>query len=218
MEDIQFSNMEVVIIGASGLGREVLSWNSISKDDINKLKIVGFLDDNPHALENYNIDIPIVGPIDFNSFDKKNSVVIAISDCFIKESIYKNAEDKDLDILTFIGESVLIGERTSIGKGSLLLPAALVSCDTIIGRAVFINSGSQIGHDVVIGDFTSIMANVDIGGGAIIGKNVFIGTGAVILPGVKIPDNTRIGAGSVVIKSIKNPGSYFGNPAKKIEF
>ena len=47
-------------------------------------------------------------------------------------------------------------------------------------------------------------------------KNVFIGSNAVILPGVKIPDNTIVGAGSVVIRSIKQPGTYFGNPAKKI--
>lgn len=216
MEDIQYNNMEVILIGASGLGREIVSWNSISKENSNKLNIVGFLDDNPNALNNYKVKIPIVGPIDFNLFDKKKSIVIAISDCLIKQTIFNIADEKDIEITTFIGENVLVGERTNIGKGSVLLPASLVSCDTIIGSAVIINSGSQIGHDVVIGDFTSIMANVDIGGGAIIGKNVFIGTGAVILPGVKIPDNTRIGAGSIVIKSLKQSGTYFGNPVKKI--
>jgi sugar O-acyltransferase (sialic acid O-acetyltransferase NeuD family) len=216
MEDIQYNNLEVVLIGASGLGREIVSWNSISKEVSNKLNIIGFLDDNPNALNNYKVKIPIFGPIDFNSFDKKKSIVIAISDCLIKQTIFNNADEKDIKITTFIGENVLIGERTSIGKGSVLLPSSLVSCDTIIGSAVIINSGSQIGHDVVIGDFTSIMANVDIGGGAIIGKNVFIGTGAVILPGVIIPDNTRIGAGSIVIKSLKQSGTYFGNPVKKI--
>ncbi|MEY2922444.1 MAG: hypothetical protein RL108_1070 [Bacteroidota bacterium] len=216
MEDIQYNNLEVVLIGASGLGREIVSWNSISKEVSNKLNIVGFLDDNPNALNNYKVKIPIFGPIDFNLFDKKKSIVIAISDCLIKQTIFNNADEKDIEITTFIGENVLIGERTSIGKGSVLLPVSLVSCDTIIGLAVIVNSGSQIGHDVVIGDFTSIMANVDIGGGAIIGKNVFIGTGAVILPGVKIPDNTRIGAGSIVIKSLKQSGTYFGNPVKKI--
>jgi acetyltransferase-like isoleucine patch superfamily enzyme len=45
---------------------------------------------------------------------------------------------------------------------------------------------------------------------------VTIGTGATILPGVKIPANTFIGAGSVVFRSIKQPGTYVGNPAKKI--
>jgi sugar O-acyltransferase (sialic acid O-acetyltransferase NeuD family) len=208
--------MEVIIIGASGLGREIYSWNSTLNDDANKLNIVGFLDDNLFALDNYNVKTPILGPIDFSSFDKKRSIVIAISDSEVKQFIFNNAIENGIEINSFIGENVLIGERSTIGKGSLLLPNSLVSCDTKIGVAVIINSGSQIGHDVVIGDFTSIMANVDIGGGVVIGKNVFLGTGAVILPGVKIPDNTRIGAGAVVIKSLIQPGTYFGNPAKKI--
>jgi sugar O-acyltransferase (sialic acid O-acetyltransferase NeuD family) len=216
MEDIQYNSLEVVLIGASGLGREIHSWNSISKVASNRLRIVGFLDDNPNALNNYNITQPIFGPIDFEFFDNKKSIIVAISDCLIKQLIFESAEERDIEIITFIGDNVLIGERTSIGKGSVLLPASLVSCDTVVGSGVIINSGSQIGHDVVIGDYSSIMANVDIGGGAFIGKNVFIGTGAVILPGVKIPDSTRIGAGSVVIKSLKQSGTYFGNPVKKI--
>ena len=86
----------------------------------------------------------------------------------------------------------------------------------IIGKSVFINNGSQIGHDVVIMDYVNIMANVDIGGNCEIGEMVTIGTGATILPGIKIPANTFIGAGSVVFRSIKQPGTYVGNPAKKI--
>ena len=48
-----------------------------------------------------------------------------------------------------------------------------------------------------------------------IGNNVSIGTNATILP-VKIVDNVVIGAGSVVTKDILLPGTYAGNPAKKL--
>lgn len=215
MEGIQYNNMDIILIGASGLAREIVSWNSILKEDSKKLNIVGFLDDNSNVLNNYKVKIPLLGPIDINSFDKKKCILIAISDCLIKQKIFEKAEERDIEISSFISDNVLIGERSIIGRGSLLMPASIVSCDTLIGKGVIINCGSQIGHDVVIGDFTSIMANVDVGGGVNIGKNVFIGTGAVILPGIKIPDNTRIGAGSIVIKSLKQPGTYFGNPAKK---
>ncbi len=215
MEDTQYNN-EVIIIGASGLGREILSWNLISKHKDKILNITGFLDDNPNALDSYNVNIPIIGNISFEEFDVKKRVLIAISDSLIKEEIYNKAVNKGLIIQSYINENVLIGERTIIGKGAVFLPFSIVSCDSVVGDCVFVNNGSQIGHDVTIGDFTSIMANVDIGGGVVLGKNVFIGTGAVILPGVVIPNNTRIGAGSVVIKSIKTVGTYFGNPAKKI--
>lgn len=215
MEDTQFNKIETVIMGASGLARELESWISLSVDS-QKYNVVGFLDDNLDALSKYNISIPILGPIDLRGFNKARHILIAIADCLIKQNIFNSAIQNDIKVSSFYHETSRVGARTKLGVGVMLFPYAIVSCDTVFGDGVFINNGSQIGHDVIIGDFCSIMANVDIGGGTVIGKNVFIGSNAVILPGVKIPDNTRIGAGSVVLKSIKQEGTYFGNPAKKI--
>ncbi|MDI5950733.1 NeuD/PglB/VioB family sugar acetyltransferase [Flavobacterium yafengii] len=215
MEDTQFNNLEVIIIGAGGLAREIVSWHNTSKQKLNT-KIIGFLDDNLNALDSYETDFRILGKVDLDLVKNSQSVIFAISNVETKKNLLEKAINSNVQISNYIHESTFIGERTSFGKGLVMLPYSILSCDSIIGDLVFINNGSQIGHDVHIGDFTSIMANVDIGGGAIIGKNVFIGSNAVILPGVKIPDNTRIGAGSVVLKSIKQEGTYFGNPAKKI--
>jgi acetyltransferase-like isoleucine patch superfamily enzyme len=49
----------------------------------------------------------------------------------------------------------------------------------------------------------------------LIGNHVSIGSNATILP-VTICDNVVIGAGSVVTKNITLPGTYVGNPAKKL--
>ncbi|BDB56777.1 NeuD/PglB/VioB family sugar acetyltransferase [Flavobacterium ammonificans] len=213
MEDIQYNNLELIVFGAGGLAREITSWNNLSE---NKLNIIGYMDDF------YNLDQPnpyglnVVGKIGYDKFSENIKAICAITNCVKKEDLLKHSENHQIIFLNYIHSTCLIGERTSHGKGIVMLPYSIISCDAIIGDLVFINNGSQIGHDVVIGDFTSIMANVDIGGGAQIGKNVFIGSNAVILPGVKIPDNTIVGAGSVVFRSIKQPGTYFGNPAKKI--
>ena len=48
-----------------------------------------------------------------------------------------------------------------------------------------------------------------------IGNNVFIGSNATTLP-VEICNNVIIGAGAVVTKNIIQPGTYAGNPARKI--
>jgi sugar O-acyltransferase (sialic acid O-acetyltransferase NeuD family) len=215
MEDTQFNNTEIIIIGAGGLAREIASWHNTSKRQLDT-RIVGFLDDNLNALNEYGTDLKILGKVDLDTIQENQAVVFAISDVETKKNLLKKALDSNVKIANYIHESCFIGERTNFGKGLVMLPYAIISCDSTIGELVFINNGSQIGHDVTIGDFTSIMANVDIGGGALIGNNVFIGSNAVILPGVKIPDNTRIGAGSVVLRSIKQEGTYFGNPAKKI--
>ena len=49
-----------------------------------------------------------------------------------------------------------------------------------------------------------------------ISSNVYIGSNSTILP-VDICSNVVIGAGSVVTKNITKPGTYAGNPAKKIK-
>ena len=215
MEDTQFNDSELVIICAGRLGREITSWHNTSKSKLDT-KIIGFMNDGPDALDGYDIDLKILSKIDFDLIGKNQSVVIAISDVAPKRSFLERALKSNVKIANYVHESCYIGDRTVIGKGLVMLPYAIVSCDVKIGDLVFINSGSQIGHDVTIGNFSSIMANVDIGGCATIGENVLIGSNAVILPEVSIPDNTRIGAGSVVIRSIKQPGTYFGNPAKKV--
>ena len=48
-----------------------------------------------------------------------------------------------------------------------------------------------------------------------VGDNVSIGSNATILP-VEICNDVVIGAGSVVTKNIIEPGTYAGNPARKI--
>ena len=215
MADIQFSNNEIIIIGAGGLAREIVSWHNTSHNT-NGRKIVGFLDDNLQALDGFKHDLKILGKINLDYVKKNQSVILAMADSVTKNILLGKLTELNIDIANFIHETCLIGQRTNYGKGFIMLPYAIVSCDNKIGDLVLINCGSQIGHDVTIGNNTSIMANVDIGGGAKIGNNVFIGSGAVILPSVNIPDNIRIGAGSVVIRSLKESGTYFGNPAKKI--
>lgn len=214
MGDTQFNN-EIIIIGAGGLAREIVSWHNTSKNNLST-KIVGFLDDNLNALEGYITNLNILGKVDLENIKQNQSVIFAISNVNAKKILLEKAIISNVKVANYIHESCFIGERTTFGKGLVMLPYAIVSCDIYIGDLVFINSGSQIGHDAKIGNYTSIMANVDIGGGAEIGNNVFIGSNAVILPGVKIPDNTRIGAGAVVLRNIKESGTYFGNPAKKI--
>lgn len=215
MEDIQYSNPEIIILGAGGLAREIASWYNTSPGK--KGSIIGFMDDDLVALRSYNdISLKVLSEIDLKKIKREQFIICGISNGDVKARLYDEIIQNDVSALTYIHGSCLVGERTSYGMGFVALPNAIISCDINIGNLVFINIGTQIGHDVKIGDFSSIMANVDIGGGALIGKNVFIGSNAVILPGVKIPDNTRIGAGSVVLKSIKNEGTYFGNPAKKI--
>lgn len=216
MEDIQFNKKLVVLIGAGGLGRELFSWVNQSDYFVQKYKIAGFFDDNLEKLKGFKNYGTVLRKIENNAFLDYSHFIISIANLAFKKQIYDLLESINKEIVGFLHPSLLIGLNVKVSPCLVTLPNVIISCDTTIGKCVFINNGSQIGHDVIIGNYVNIMANVDIGGNCEIGDLVTIGTGATILPGIKIPNNTFIGAGSVVFRNIKEPGTYVGNPAKKI--
>jgi len=214
MEDIQYSK-ESVIVGAGGFGRELLSFiNHSRKFNANVPNIVGFVDDNLNTLDKFDIDLKVLDSLSENDLNKYDSILLAINSSEIKRNIFSVTDPTKIQ--GFSHHTCIIGDRAKIHHSVILFSNVLISCDTEIKQGCFINCGSQIGHDCFIDEFTNIMANVDLGGYCKIGKNVLIGTGSTIYPGVKIADNTVIGAGSVVFRNIKEPGTYVGNPAKKI--
>jgi acetyltransferase-like isoleucine patch superfamily enzyme len=101
-----------------------------------------------------------------------------------------------------------IGAHTVIHKG--------VFEPTVIGHHVTIGSLVNIGHNCNIGDHTVIAPGVTIAGSCNIGKNCWIGCGATIKHFTNICDDVIIGQHSNVLHHIVEPGTYAGNPLKKI--
>ena len=206
---------DLYIIGASGLGREMESWLQLISEDDRDWTIKGFIDLDVNALDDIPSDYEILGDQDTFLFTENSLVLIAIAKPVFREKIYKLMKERNIEIMTFISPSTIIGESCKIGEGAILCPQTIVTTNVKIGKCVFINCGTNIGHDVRIDDFSSVMANVNISGNCIIGKRVFMGSKSVIIPGKTIQDDVVIGTGSVVIKSIKKSMTVFGNPAKR---
>ncbi|WP_199729925.1 acyltransferase [Aquimarina sp. AD10] len=108
-----------------------------------------------------------------------------------------------------IQKKVTIGSNTKVQSHSFICELVDIGDDCFIGHGVmFINDlfseGGPAGGDQSKWKSTSI------------GNNVSIGSNATILP-VSICDNVVIGAGSVVTKNIIEPGTYVGNPARKLK-
>lgn len=107
-----------------------------------------------------------------------------------------------------IQKGVVIGDRTKVQSHSFICELVSIGNDCFIGHGVmFINDlfsdGGPAGGDASKWQATRI------------GNHVSIGSNATILP-ISICDDVVIGAGAVVTKDIIEPGTYIGNPAKKL--
>lgn len=117
---------------------------------------------------------------------------------------------------TFVAKSAIVNESAIIGDGvevfeGCILGSVQISADSIV------NTGTIIEHDVIIGENVFIGPGSIICGGVRISSNVMIGAGVRIKDDVFVCEDAIIGIGSVVIKDIIEPGTYVGNPCRKIK-
>ena len=118
-----------------------------------------------------------------------------------------------------IGDNSFVGPFVEIQKGVKTGNNCKIQSHSFICELVTIGNNCFIGHGVMF--INDTMRNGPANGDkskwkrTIVGDNVSIGSNATILP-VDICSNVVIGAGAVVTKNITEPGTYAGNPIKKI--
>ncbi len=115
----------------------------------------------------------------------------------------------------FVGPFVEIQRDVKIGKRCRIQSHAFI-CELVeIGDDCFVSHGAMFVNDLfrrggpARGDKSLWMPTR-------IGHRVSIGTNATILP-VSICDDVVVGAGAVVTRDIVEPGTYAGNPARKLK-
>lgn len=207
----------LIIVGASGFGREVVQW----VEDINAVKpewkILGFIDDNPKALDGCRCDYHILGTINDWQPKENEYFACAVAIPSVKYKVVRTLLDKGAQFATIIHPSALVNKYSQIGEGVIITPRSSVTADTKIGNYVSI-LGSGVGHDASIGDYSTLSGRCSINGHVQVGRMVYVACGVSVAPSKKIGDGAYVGIGSVVISNIKAGVKVFGNPAKKVEF
>lgn len=207
---------DVIIVGASGFGREVLAII----DSINSIEptwnILGFIDDNVHALDGFDIQYKILGTISEWQPGKDEQYVLAIAAPRIKERIVPILKNRGARFATIISPTSNIGARSKLGEGVVIYGEVGISVDVMVGDFVLFNALDGIGHDVIIGDYCTFGPKVCISGGTKIGRCVNVGALASTFPGVEVGDYATIGMNSAAIRRVKANTTVMGVPAKSI--
>ena len=211
---------KLIIIGASGFGREV-AW---LVERINKNRqewdLLGFIDDNKSLTGEVINGYTVLGTTDCIGEYLDAFFVCAIGASKTRESIINriSKDNPGLKFATVIDPSVEKSDLVSIGEGCIVCAHTILTVNIAIGSHVIINLDCTVGHDAVLNDFVTLYPSVNVSGMTEVGTCSELGTGMQIIQGKKIGRKTIVGAGAVVVKDIPDNCTAVGSPAKPIKF
>ena len=193
---------ELIIVGASGFGREMVKYI----EDINRQKptwvLKGFIDDNLNALDDYPCDFKVIGTIRDWQPSENEEFVCALAFPEVKKALVELLKDKGAKFTTLIHPSAMIHTYCTIGEGVVITPNSVISANATVGDFAW----------------STLSGKCALNGHVQCGKMVYMGCGVLVAPSKKIGDGAKVGIGSVVISNVKAGTTVFGNPAKKMDF
>lgn len=207
---------KLIIIGAGGFGREVLVWSRQIPQHARDWELFGFIDDNPKALDGFQIDLKIIGAV--TDFEPQEDFLFtcAIGDPKIKMNICESLRRKGALFTNIIHPTAIVGANCRLGTGIILCPRSILTTNVTVGDFVTINLHSTVGHDATLEAGCTLSGHCSINGAAYLEEGVFMGSHVVVLPSVRIAQYTKVGACSNVLKHVKKTCVVYGNPARQI--
>lgn len=201
----------VVIIGAGGCARDVYQWamDSLSDKDYH---IKGFISNNPHDLDNYHYDVPLLGNDRDYEVAENDRFLMAIGDIDIKKRVVEYFKKKGARFLTLVHKTAIVAPTASLGEGVIVCPYALISNNVVVDDFVLVNYYSSFGHDSRIGKYCFISPYATTNGFVVLEDEVFLGTHASVIAYKKVCYRSKISANSVAMNDVPPYSFVYGVP------
>lgn len=208
----------IVIVGAGGLGREVLTLIR----DINVAdpawEVLGFLaSEAPEAGLLRRIDARHLGS------DTDAVLLNSIRGCYFIAAIGAPATRREtstrmgragLTPATLVHPTAVIGEDVVLEEGTFVCAGANLTTNIRVGRGCVVDRSVNIGHDCILGEFVTLAPGATVSGNVTLGDEVYMGTNSCTVQGLSVGAGTVIGAGAVVTRNVGDRLKVVGIPAR----
>lgn len=201
----------MVIIGAKGMAKElltVLQWNGEANDlfffDNINAETPDLLYGRFQVLKSWEI-------LEKHFLKESREFVLGVGGIETRRILAEKATSLGGKLCSVVSKHALVGEfGNKIGNGVSILSHATITVDVTIGEGSLINKAVIISHDARIGKYCEISPGAKILGRATVGDYSVIGTNAIILPDVKVGTHCKVGAGSIVTKDVADHSTVAG--------
>lgn len=197
----------VVVIGASGFGRECLDVLDAMAAAGAQIKIAGVLDDSPSPANLRRLSdrgVPYLGTLD--EWDARahrhHRYVLGVGSPHVRHALADKLESAGMTPFTAVHPSATRGWGSVFDDGVVVCAGVTISTNVKLGRHVHVNPNATIGHDSVLREFVSVNPAAVVSGEVVVEAETLIGASATVLQQLSIGQRTVIGAGAVVTKDV----------------
>lgn len=206
---------ELLLVGGSGLAREVLNVLRISGDS----RTIGVLDDLPE-LRGTSIDgAPVLGALDEVAHHPDAQVVLCVGQGSARARIAERLAEfgvTDARFARVVHPRVEVPENCQIGAGSIVLAGAVFTADVVLGRHVVVMPHVTLTHDDRVESFATLCAGVTLGGNVRIGAGAYLGMNASVRQRVTVGRYGTLGMGAVLLEDLPDSETWAGVPARHL--
>ena len=208
---------DLVIVGASGFGKEV-AWliGSINAAEP-RWRIAGFLDDRVEAGASC-LGLPVLGPVAAAGAGRDHEeVVVAVGDPRVRRHLTEQLSAAGARFPSLVHPGVELHPSNRVGEGVVICAGNTITVETRIGDHVHLNLHCTVGHGAVVQDYCTLSPGVHLSGDVHLEEGAFFGTGAQTIQGVRIGSGTVVGAGATVTRDLPPAVVAVGSPARAVK-
>lgn len=204
----------LVLVGASGLAREVLS--ALEACGRSALAI---LDDDLSLTGTSVNGVPIIGGVDDAVAHGNARFLVCVGSGATRRKVVarlKRAGVGSDRYASVVHPGASIGSRCSIGHGSVVLAGAVLTAEVVVGSHVVVMPHVVLTHDDVVDDFSTLCAGVAVGGGVRIGSGAYLGMNSAVRSGLRVGVDATLGMGAALIRDLPDRQTWAGVPARPL--